>query len=237
MNVVVVRFPGSNCDDDALHVVGRVAGMAARFAWHKDATLGDCDAVVIPGGFSYGDYLRAGAMAAHSPVMTAVRQFAAHGGPVLAICNGFQIACEAGLLDGALTRNASLHFECRDVYLCVEGRPTPWTRAIPAGRILKMPIAHAEGRFVHPDLAAVEKEGRVVFRYVDAGGGETEAANPNGSMGNVAGICNAEGNVVGLMPHPERASEPVLGSADGRLLFESLRLALSGSGARAGGAR
>jgi phosphoribosylformylglycinamidine synthase len=237
MNVVVVRFPGSNCDDDALHVAGRVVGLGARFAWHKETSLGACDAVIIPGGFSYGDYLRAGAMAAHSPVMAAVKQFAARGGPVLAVCNGFQIACEAGLLDGALTRNASLRFECRDVQLVVEGKPTPWTRGIPAGRILRMPVAHAEGRFVHPDLSAVEKEGRVVFRYCDAGGGETAAANPNGSMGNVAGICNAAGNVVGLMPHPERASEPILGSADGRLLFESLRLHHAGSGARAQGLR
>jgi phosphoribosylformylglycinamidine synthase len=188
--------------------------------------------VVIPGGFSYGDYLRAGAMAAHSPVMRAVRAFAERGGPVLAVCNGFQIACESGLLDGALTRNASLHFECRDVHLLVEGRPTPWTRAIPAGRILRMPIAHAEGRFVHPNLAALEAEGRILFRYCDAGGGETEGANPNGSMGNVAGICNPAGNVVGLMPHPERASEPVLGGADGRLLFESLLMHAAGSGAR-----
>jgi phosphoribosylformylglycinamidine synthase len=222
MNAVILRFPGSNCDDDALHVAGRVVGAAARYAWHKDTTLGAADTVIIPGGFSYGDYLRAGAMAAHSPVMAAVREFAGRGGPVLAICNGFQIACEAGLLDGALTRNASLRFECRDVWLTVEGRPTPWTRHIPAGRILRVPIAHAEGRFVHPDLASVEKEGRVIFRYCDAAGGASEGANPNGSMGGVAGICNAAGNVVGLMPHPERASEAALGSADGRLLFESL---------------
>ncbi len=222
MKVVVVRFPGSNCDDDALHVLARVCGQSARFAWHKETSLGDAEAVIIPGGFSYGDYLRAGAMAAHSPVMGAVRQFAAAGGPVLAICNGFQIACEAGLLDGALTRNASLRFECRDVHLCVEGKPTPWTRAIPAGRVLKMPIAHAEGRFVHPDVEKLQQEGRVLFRYTDEGGAESEAANPNGSAGNIAGICNPAGNVVGLMPHPERASELVLGSADGRLLFESL---------------
>ena len=222
MNIAVVRFPGSNCDDDALHVVGRVCGQSAKFAWHKDTSIGDAEAVIIPGGFSYGDYLRAGAMAAHSPVMAAVKRFADKGGPVLAICNGFQIACEAGLLDGALTRNASLHFECRDVYLLVEGKPTPWTRAIPAGRILRIPIAHAEGRFLHPNVEQLEKEGRIVFRYVDPTGGETEAANPNGSMANIAGTCNARGNVVGLMPHPERASEAVLGSDDGKLLFASL---------------
>jgi phosphoribosylformylglycinamidine synthase len=222
MNIAVVRFPGSNCDDDALHVAGAVMGQPARFVWHKETSLGDAEAVILPGGFSYGDYLRAGAMAANSPVMAAVKAFADKGGPLLAICNGYQIACEAGLLDGALTRNASLHFECRDVWLLVEGRPTPWTRAIPAGRILRIPIAHAEGRFVHPNVEQLEKEGRVVLRYVDPTGGESEAANPNGSMANIAGTCNARGNVVGLMPHPERASEAVLGSDDGKLLFASL---------------
>lgn len=232
MNLAIVRFPGSNCDDDALHVATGVVGAAGRFVWHKQSELGDADAVVIPGGFAYGDYLRAGAMAAHSPVMGAVRRFAERGGPVLAICNGFQIACEAGLLDGALTRNASLRFECRDVHLILEGRPTPYTAAVAAGSILRMPIAHAEGRFIHPELEQVEKQGRVIFRYCDPAGGETEAANPNGSMGNVAGICNRAGNVLGLMPHPERASEAILGSVDGRLLFDSLALHLAGSGAR-----
>jgi phosphoribosylformylglycinamidine synthase len=222
MRVAVVRFPGSNCDDDAFHVVGRVLGQPVRFAWHKETSLGDAEAVILPGGFSYGDYLRAGAMAAQSPIMGAVKAFAERGGPVLAVCNGYQIACEAGLLDGALTRNASLHFECRDVHLLVEGKPTPWTRAIPAGRVLRIPIAHAEGRFVHPNVAELEKEGRIIFRYVDPTGGETDAANPNGSVNNIAGICNEARNVVGLMPHPERASEPVLGSDDGKLLFASL---------------
>jgi phosphoribosylformylglycinamidine synthase I len=232
MNVSIIRFPGSNCDDDALHVARHVLGAAARPAWHKDSSLGECDAVIIPGGFSYGDYLRAGAMAAHSPVMGAVRAFAEKGGPVLAICNGFQIACEAGLLEGTLTRNAGLQFVCRDVHLVVEGRPTPFTRAIPAGRILKMPIAHAEGRFVHPELGQMEKEGRVVFRYADASGDTDQRHNPNGSVGGVAGLCNSTGNVLGLMPHPERAAEKVLGSDDGRLLFDSLRAHLSGSTAR-----
>jgi phosphoribosylformylglycinamidine synthase I len=223
MQVAVIRFPGSNCDDDVLHVLQHaVPGTQAHFVFHKETELGACDAVVLPGGFSYGDYLRAGAMAAHSPAMAAVRRFAAAGGPVLGICNGFQILCEAGLLDGALIRNASLHFECRDVHLVVEGRPTPWTEAIPAGRILKMPIAHAEGRYLHPEVERLEAEGRVVFRYVDASGGETTAANPNGSLRNIAGITNAAGNVVGLMPHPERAAERVLGGTDGRLVFESL---------------
>jgi phosphoribosylformylglycinamidine synthase len=238
MRAAVVQFPGSNCDDDALHVLGRVMGAAARFAWHKETRLAvdghAPDVVVIPGGFSYGDYLRAGAMAAHSPIMAAVKEFAAQGGPVLAICNGFQIACEAGLLDGALTRNASLHFECRDVHLVVEGRPTPFTAGIPAGRILRIPIAHAEGRYVHPDVARLEREGRVIFRYVDASGGVTAAANPNGSMANIAGICNAAGNVVGLMPHPERASEAILGSADGKLLFDALKATLDKNPRRVG---
>ncbi|HEX2573080.1 MAG TPA: phosphoribosylformylglycinamidine synthase subunit PurQ [Polyangia bacterium] len=223
MQVAVIRFPGSNCDDDVLHVLRHaVPGVQARFVFHKETELGACDAVVLPGGFSYGDYLRAGAMAAHSPALAAVRRFAAAGGPVLGICNGFQILCEAGLLEGALVRNASLHFECRDVHVVVEGRPTPWTGAIPAGRILKMPIAHAEGRYLHPEVERLEAEGRVVFRYVDDSGGETEAANPNGSLRNIAGVTNAAGNVVGLMPHPERAAERVLGGTDGRMVFESL---------------
>src|SRR5438132_5730490 len=204
MHVSIIRFPGSNCDDDALHVLGRVvAGSTAEMVWHKDARLGDCDAVVVPGGFSYGDYLRAGAMAAHSPIMGAVKAYAAKGGPVLGICNGFQILCEAGLLDGALLRNASLRFECRDVHVVVEGIPTPFTAAIPAGRVLRLPIAHAEGRYVHRDVDALEREGRVVFRYVDAEGGVGEGSNPNGSTRAIAGIANARGNVVGLMPHPE----------------------------------
>ena len=191
-----------------------------------------CDAVVLPGGFSYGDYLRAGAMAAHAPIMKAVRAFAERGGPVLGVCNGYQVLCEAGLLDGALTRNASLHFECRDVHVLIEGRPTPFTAALPAGRVLRMPIAHAEGRFLHPEPERLQAEARVIFRYTDASGGVLPSANPNGSAANIAGTCNAAGNVVGLMPHPERASEAILGSADGRGLFESLRQHLRGSVAR-----
>lgn len=222
MNVAVIRFPGSNCDDDVAHAVRRVLGQPARLVWHKDAELGPVDAVILPGGFSYGDYLRAGALAAHSHVMAAVRRFAEAGGPVLGICNGYQVLCEAGLLDGALTRNTSLRFECRDVRVMVEGRPTPFTAAIPAGRILRLPIAHAEGRYLHPDAAALEAEARVVFRYVDAGGGASAAANPNGSVNNIAGTTNAAGNVVGLMPHPERVCEAILGGEDGRLLLESL---------------
>jgi phosphoribosylformylglycinamidine synthase len=237
VNCAVIRFPGSNCDADALHVARDVvAGSRGRFVWHKEHELPpDVDAVIVPGGFTYGDYLRAGAMAARSNVMGAVKRFAERGGPVLGICNGFQILCEAGLLDGALARNASLRFECRDVFLRVEGKPTPFTARIPAGRILRVPIAHAEGRFLHPEVEALEAEGRVVFRYVDEAGaaaGEGQPANPNGSVRGIAGIANRRGNVVGLMPHPERAAEAVLGSADGRLVFDSLAAELAGSGAR-----
>jgi phosphoribosylformylglycinamidine synthase len=234
MKCAVIRFPGSNCDFDALHVVDEVvAGSRGRFVWHKEAELPlDCDAVVVPGGFTYGDYLRAGAMAARSTVMGAVARFAERGGPVLGICNGFQILCEAGLLDGALARNASLRFECRDVFLRVEGRPTPFTARIPAGRILRVPIAHAEGRFVHEQVEKLEAAGRVVFRYVDQAGAPSDEANPNGSLRGIAGIANPRGNVVGLMPHPERAAEALLGSADGRLVFDSLVAHLAGDAKR-----
>ncbi len=222
MRIAVLSFPGSNCDDDAVHVARSVLGADTVKLFHKAAELPRVDAVILPGGFSYGDYLRSGAMAAHSPIMAAVRAFADNGGPVLAICNGFQIACEAGLLPGVLTRNASLRFSCKDVHLCVEGQPTPFTAGLPVGRVLKMPIAHAEGRYVHPDPAALERSGQIVFRYVDGGGARTDAANPNGSLAHIAGVCNARGNVVGLMPHPERASEALLGGTDGRQLFEAL---------------
>ena len=239
MRFAVLRFPGSNCDDDALQVVDQVLrpeGASGSFVWHKDTALGDVDAVIVPGGFSYGDYLRAGAMAAHSPIMPAVKRFADAGGPVLGICNGFQILCEAGLLEGALTRNQSLKFACTDVWLRVEGRPTPFTAAIAAGRHLRMSIAHAEGRYAHPDVETLEREGRVVFRYCAADGAVTPEANPNGSMNNIAGVCNAAGNVVGLMPHPERACEALLGRGgeDGRLLFLS---ALGAAAAALTGAR
>jgi phosphoribosylformylglycinamidine synthase I len=244
MNFGVIRFPGSNCDDDALHAVDRVlagSGQAplsrGRILWHKDVELGDVDAVILPGGFSYGDYLRCGAMAARSPIMAAVKRFAERGGPVLGICNGFQILCEAGLLEGALTRNASLRFHCADVHCVVEGRPTPFTCAIPAGRHIRMPIAHAEGCYVHDDPAALEREGQIVFRYCTADGEVTPEANPNGSLANIAGVCNRAGNVVGLMPHPERAVENLIGSGseDGRMLFESALAYAAGRPARVGG--
>jgi len=222
----VLRFPGSNCDDDTIHVVDRLLrdrGSRGRILWHKDHDLGDVDVVIVPGGFSYGDYLRAGAIAAFSPIMSAVIDFARAGGPVLGICNGFQILCESGLLEGALTRNVSLRFICKDVHCVVEGRPTPFTHAIPAGRHIKMSVAHAEGRYVHPEPERLEGEGQVVFRYCSADGEVDAEANPNGSFHNIAGVCNAEGNVVGLMPHPERACEDVLGHGgqQGAALFEA----------------
>jgi len=228
----VVQFPGSNCDQDALRAT-RMLGEGA-YVWHKETQLPPIDYLILPGGFSYGDYLRSGAIAARSPVMGAVKEFAERGGPVIGICNGFQTLCEAGLLEGALVRNASLKFECRDVYLSVEGRRTPFTQNIPAGRILRIPIAHADGRYHHDDPAALERRGLIVFRYVDAQGGRTEAANPNGSIANIAGVANERGNVIGLMPHPERACEAILGSTDGKMLFDSLAAALRGAHARVG---
>jgi len=233
VKVGVIQFPGSNCDQDCVRAA-RIAGAEASYVWHKETRLPELDALILPGGFSYGDYLRSGAIAARSPVMGAVREFAERGGPVLGICNGFQTLCETGLLEGALTRNGSLKFECRDVHLSVEGRPTPFTQAIPAGRILRMPIAHADGRYHHDDPDSLTQRGLVVFRYVDAAGGATPAANPNGSLGNIAGITNPRGNVLGLMPHPDRACEPILGSADGKMLFDSVLCALRGARVRVG---
>jgi phosphoribosylformylglycinamidine synthase len=209
-HVAIVTFPGSNCDHDCYHVVRHVIGAPARFVWHEERDLGNADLVILPGGFSYGDYLRCGAIARFSPVMDAVRAFAERGGPVLGICNGFQILTEAGLLPGALTRNESLRFICRDVQVRVEGRDTPFTRGVERGQPLNMPIAHAEGRYVADKeiLDRLEDEACIVFRY--------HGENPNGSLNDVAGICSREGNVVGLMPHPERAGEAVLGGPEGR---------------------
>ncbi|WP_242343557.1 phosphoribosylformylglycinamidine synthase subunit PurQ [Anaeromyxobacter terrae] len=216
MKVGIVTFPGSNCDHDVYHVVKHVCGAPAEYVWHKDRLPAGLDAVILPGGFSYGDYLRCGALARFSPVMEDVVEFAKQGRPVLGICNGFQILCESGLLPGVLMRNASLKFICRDVTLRVEGGETPLTRGL-AGRTLTMPVAHAEGNyFADPEtLDRLEGEGSVVFRYV---GGA-----PNGAARDIAGICGGpRRNVVGLMPHPERAAEPILGRDDGRRLFESL---------------
>ncbi len=228
MNFAVLQFPGSNCDQDVVHVLRDVIGHAARLLWHKENSLGDTDAVIIPGGFSYGDYLRTGAIARFSPVMAAVCEFAAQGGLVLGICNGFQILCEAGLLPGALIRNRSLQFRCEHVFLKTETTNSPFSNQIPSDKLIRVPIAHGEGcYFADADtLAQLKSNNQVLWRYVSAQGERTETANPNGSLDNIAGICNAARNVAGLMPHPERASEPILGCADGRSVFESLVAAL-----------
>jgi phosphoribosylformylglycinamidine synthase len=229
MNFVVLQFPASNCDQDALHVLRDVLGHSARFVWHKEAGLGDAEAVIVPGGFSYGDYLRTGAIARFSPVMQAVQTFAANGGPVLGICNGFQILCEAGLLPGALIRNRSLQFRCEHIFLKTITADSPFTNQIPSDKLLRVPIAHGEGCYFADEetLAQLKAKNQILWRYVNAQGEVTEAANPNGSLDNIAGICNEARNVAGLMPHPERASEPLLGSADGRLIFESMIQTLS----------
>jgi len=228
MRVGIVTFPGSNCDYDAWHAV-RLVGAIPAYVWHKETSLDGIDVVILPGGFSYGDYLRAGAIARFSPIMAAVVDHARRGGPVIANCNGFQIACEAGLLPGALLRNANLRFVSDMVRLRVENADTMFTHAYAAGQILRLPVAHGEGRFTADadTLDRLEGDGRVVFRYVDASGAVTVAANPNGSMRGIAGIVSAEGNVLGLMPHPERAVEAVLGSTDGLGLFQSMMARVS----------
>jgi phosphoribosylformylglycinamidine synthase subunit PurQ / glutaminase len=232
MNFAVVQFPGSNCDQDVVHVLRNVLGHSARLLWHKEDSLGNADAVVIPGGFSYGDYLRTGAIARFSPVMQAIQRFAAQGGRVLGICNGFQILCEAGLLPGALIRNRSLQFRCENVYLQTVTAQSPFTCKIPPGRLLRIPVAHGEGCYFADDetLARLRSNDQILWRYVDAEGKPTEQGNPNGSLDNIAGICNQARNVAGLMPHPERASESILGCADGRLIFESMIHALDPNG-------
>jgi phosphoribosylformylglycinamidine synthase subunit PurQ / glutaminase len=228
VNVAVVTFPGSNCDYDLYKAAQQVGGNA-DFVWHRERGLDGYDVVLLPGGFSYGDYLRAGAIARMSPVMEDIVTFAKAGGPVLGICNGFQILCEAGLLPGVLVRNSSLRFESRDVLLRVERNDTLFTADYAEGQLLRIPIAHGEGNYEADEetLEALEAEGRVVFRYVDAEGNTTEHANPNGSWHNIAGISNQEGNVLGMMPHPERAMESVLGSTDGVGVFTSLASSLS----------
>jgi phosphoribosylformylglycinamidine synthase I len=225
MRIAVVTFPGSNCDYDCYKAVKDVLGEDAFYVWHRETGIQDADAVFLPGGFSYGDYLRAGAIARFSPILTTVREFAEAGGPVLGICNGFQILCEAGMLPGALVKNASLQFRSIPVHIRVERADTPYTSRYAAGDVLRIPIAHGEGNYIADDatLDRLEAENRVVFRYVDPAGAVTEAANPNGSARNIAGIMNEAGNVVGLMPHPERAVETILGSTDGVGVFESLR--------------
>ena len=223
LNVAVVRFPGSNCDFDALRAAERV-GTNAFFVWHHDTSLRGADVVLLPGGFSYGDYLRSGAIARFSPIMQAVQRHAADGGPVLGICNGFQILCEAHLLPGALMRNAGLTFVSKPVDVVVERTDTVFTSAYRRGDRLRLPVAHGEGRFVAADdtLRMLEAEGRVVLRYVAASEGSPLQPNPNGSANHIAGICNAAGTVVGIMPHPERVADPLLGAPDGLGFFTAL---------------
>lgn len=228
MTIGVVVFPGSNCDHDCQHVFHDVLSQSVQMIWHKDTSLKGLDAIVLPGGFSYGDYLRTGAIARFSPVMNAVKQFADEGGLVLGICNGFQILLEAGLLPGAMLRNRSLHFICKDVYIRVENAATPFTNACTPGQVLKIPIAHADGNYYTDPvmLAGLQANAQVVFRYCTNDGKVTPEANPNGSLDNIAGIRNAAGNVLGMMPHPERCAEDVLGSEDGRVIFASMIEAL-----------
>ena len=224
MKVGVVSFPGSNCDEDALLAIVDSLREEAVMLWHKDHDLQGADVIILPGGFSYGDYLRSGAIARFSPIMQEVVAHAKRGGPVIGICNGFQIACEAGLLPGALLRNASLQFRSMPVTLRVESTNTVFTNKATKGQLLTMPIAHGDGRYTADaeTIKELEGEGRVVFRYVDAKGEPTAASNPNGAMNNIAGVTNATGTVVGMMPHPERALESLLGGSDGMVLFESL---------------
>ncbi len=232
MKFAIVVFPGSNCDHDAYHAAKHVLGADAVFVWHKDTDLKGADVVILPGGFSYGDYLRTGAIARFSPVMRPVLAFAESGGPVLGVCNGFQVLLEAGVLPGGMLRNRSVKFQCEQVHVRVEQTDTPFTRAAAVGQVLRIPIAHGEGNyFAPPDvLAALEANRQIVFRYCDPDGKVTEAANPNGSARGVAGLCNARRNVVALMPHPERACESAVGSADGLVIFESVVSALAGDG-------
>jgi phosphoribosylformylglycinamidine synthase len=224
MKFGIVTFPGSNCDYDALQAITEILGEEATYLWHKDHDLQGSDVIILPGGFSYGDYLRAGAIARFSPIMLDVVAHAKAGGPVLAICNGFQIACEAGLLPGALMRNSHLQFVSAEVRIRVENDDTMFTNLYDRGEILRIPVAHGDGRYVASTdvLDQLEAEGRVVFRYVEAGGAVSADANPNGSERNIAGIISEAGNVLGLMPHPERACSPLLGSNDGVRLFESI---------------
>jgi phosphoribosylformylglycinamidine synthase len=224
MKFGVVVFPGSNCDDDAYHAVGAVLGQPVEFLWHKSEQIQNFDAIILPGGFAYGDYLRTGAIARFSPVMSAVERFARRGGLVLGICNGFQILLEAGMLPGAMLRNSGLRFLCRHVHIRVETTATPFTCAAKEGQMLKIPIAHSEGNYFCDEatLRELERNEQIVFRYTTPEGREDPAANPNGSLANIAGISNRERNVLGLMPHPERAVEEPLGSADGLVIFRSL---------------
>ena len=239
MKFAVIVFPGSNCDHDAYYAARLGAGQEAQFVWHKEHSLGDADAVILPGGFSHGDYLRTGAIARFSPIMEAVRKFAGAGGPVLGICNGFQVLLECGLLPGAMLRNRDVRFHCEFVTVAVEQRDTPFTGRCAENQRLRIPIAHGEGNYYAPPevVEELERARRVVFRYVDSDGQASAAGNPNGSVHNIAGICNDRRNVVGLMPHPERACEALLGSEDGRVLFESVVEAVEHQGTGRAAAR
>lgn len=233
MKFGVVVFPGSNCDHDAYHAARDVLGQDAEYLWHKDRGLKAADVIVLPGGFAHGDYLRTGAIARFSPIMPAIQEFARKGGPVLGICNGFQVLLEAGLLPGAMLRNRDLKFHCEHVTVRVEQTDTPFTSAAARGQRLRLPIAHGEGNYyAEPDVVrALEADRRVIFRYCDERGEVGEGSNPNGAVNGIAGICNEARNVVGLMPHPERACESPLGSADGLVLFESVVRSLAREGA------
>jgi phosphoribosylformylglycinamidine synthase I len=231
MKFGVVVFPGSNCDHDAFYAIGNVLQKPVEFIWHQSNDLAGCDVVILPGGFAHGDYLRTGAIARFSPVMKSVEKFANSGGLVFGICNGFQILCEAGLLPGAMIRNVGLRYICRNVHIRVEQTDTPFTGLARKGQILRIPIAHNEGNYTvdEPTLAELEKNHQVIFRYTTPDGFDDAAGNPNGAIQNIAGICNRERNVVGLMPHPERAVESALGSSDGLVIFDSMVEALAGA--------
>jgi phosphoribosylformylglycinamidine synthase subunit PurQ / glutaminase len=224
MKFGVVVFPGSNCDHDAFYAIGNILKKPVEFIWHQSQDLANCDAIILPGGFAHGDYLRTGAIARFSPVMKSVEKFARSGGMVLGICNGFQILLEAGLLPGAMMRNSGLRYICRHVFIRVEQTDSPFTNAASQGQILKVPIAHNDGNYNADEatLADLEGNGQILFRYTTPDGTNDAAGNPNGSLHNIAGICNRERNVAGLMPHPERAVESALGSADGLVIFRSL---------------
>ncbi|WHZ22458.1 MAG: Phosphoribosylformylglycinamidine synthase, glutamine amidotransferase subunit [Nitrospira sp.] len=231
MNIGVAVFPGSNCDHDCRYIFKDVLGQSVEMIWHKETLLTGLDAIVLPGGFSYGDYLRTGAIARFSPVMGAVKEFAHKGGLVIGVCNGFQILLEAGLLPGVMLRNTSLNFICKDVYVKVENAATSFSNRCESGQVLKIPIAHADGNYYTDPvtLAGIKANAQVIFRYCTADGKVTPEANPNGSLDNIAGVMNAAGNVLGLMPHPERSAEAVLGNEDGRLIFLSMLNSLKGS--------
>jgi phosphoribosylformylglycinamidine synthase I len=233
MNFAVLQFPASNCDQDAVHAL-RHLGHNARLLWHKENSLGDANAVIVPGGFSYGDYLRCGAIARFSPVMQAVKQFADNGGHVLGICNGFQVLTEAGLLPGALIRNRDLQFHCEHIFVKTVTNDSPFTSKIPSEKILRLPIAHGEGCYFADEetLARLKANHQILWQYCDASGNVTDLANPNGALQNIAGICNERRNVAGLMPHPERVCETILGCDDGKWIFESVFAALGNQAAK-----